>query len=109
MQEKDLLLDDLAPVLADLLVGLTARQRTVARLALVDGLRQSEVAARLNVRRATISVSFSRARVQALRRQADAIRRVFSDQGTPALGMAPAGSGQAGPTGNDRAKSREDE
>ena len=61
-----------------MLDSLTERQRTVARLALVEGLRQSEVADRLNVRRATISVSFSRARVRPLQRLVTGIRRVYS-------------------------------
>jgi DNA-directed RNA polymerase specialized sigma24 family protein len=75
--ETDDLLDDMAPALVDLLEGLTARQRAVARLALLDGLRQSEVAERLGVRRATISVSFGRARVQSLAGLVAAIRRVY--------------------------------
>ena len=41
------LLDDIAPALADLLGDLTDRQQVVARLVLVDGLRRSEAAARL--------------------------------------------------------------
>jgi DNA-binding CsgD family transcriptional regulator len=96
VEATDTLLADLAPVLADLLIGLTPRQQTVARLALLDGLRQSEVAARLGVRRATISVSFSRARVHSLQRQADAIRRLFAaveqrpEQSQPAVVAAPA-------------------
>jgi RNA polymerase sigma factor (sigma-70 family) len=76
--EADELLAGMTPALADLLEGLTPRQRVVARLALVDGLRQSEVAERLGVRRATISVSFARARIQTLQRLAGAIRKVYS-------------------------------
>jgi DNA-binding CsgD family transcriptional regulator len=78
----DELLADLAPVLADLLGGLTPRQRYVARLALVEGLRQAAVAEKLGVRRATVSVSFARARIHSMSRLASAIRR--------ALGIAPA-------------------
>ncbi len=74
----DELLAELAPALVDMLDGLTERQRTVARMALIDDLRQSEVADRLNVRRATISVSFSRARVRSLQRLVAGIRRVYS-------------------------------
>ena len=73
----DELLADLCPVLSDLLEDLTARQRLVARMALIDDLRQSAVADRLNVRRATISVSFSRARIRSLQRLVAGIRRVY--------------------------------
>jgi predicted DNA-binding protein (UPF0251 family) len=52
----------------------------VARLALLDGLRQSEVAERLGVRRATISVSFGRARIQSLAGLVAAIRRVYGSE-----------------------------
>jgi hypothetical protein len=76
----DELLADMTPALMDLLDGLTSRQRTVAHLALVDGLRQSEVAERLGVRRATISVSFSRAGIQSLEGLLAAIRRVYASE-----------------------------
>jgi predicted DNA-binding protein (UPF0251 family) len=67
-----------------MLDGLTERQRTVARLALIDEMRQSEVADRLKVRRATISVSFSRARVRSLQRLVAGMRRVYaSSSGDP--------------------------
>jgi RNA polymerase sigma factor (sigma-70 family) len=82
----DELLADLAPVLADLLDGLTPRQRDVARLALVDGLRQAAVAEKLGVRRATVSVSFARARIHSMSRLASAIRRALGQAG----GIAPA-------------------
>jgi predicted DNA-binding protein (UPF0251 family) len=53
-------------------------------LALIEDLRQSEVADRLKVRRATISVSFSRARVRSLQRLVAGIRRVYaSGSGDP--------------------------
>jgi ATP/maltotriose-dependent transcriptional regulator MalT len=74
----DQLLADLAPVLAELLGGLTRRQRTVARLALVDGLRQAQVAERLNVSRATISVTYARGAVRSIERLASAIRTLFA-------------------------------
>lgn len=73
--DADELLAGMTPAMAELLQALTARQKVVARLALMDGLRQSEVAERLKVRRATISVSFARANVLPLARLADAIRR----------------------------------
>jgi hypothetical protein len=58
------LLDDLAPLLATLVDDLTPRQRTIARLILVDGLRQSAAADRLGVSRATVSVVAGRGRVR---------------------------------------------
>lgn len=73
--DSDELLNGMAPALAELLHALTARQKVVARLALVDGLRQSEVAERLKVRRATISVAFARAKVMPVARLAAAIRK----------------------------------
>ncbi len=79
----DELLAELTPVLADMLAGLTTRQREVARLALLEGLRQSGVADRLGVRRATISVSFGRARVGSIARLVSAIRRVSSVPARP--------------------------
>ena len=79
--EEDYLLAGMTPALADLLEGLTQRQRDVARLALIEGLRQSEVAERLGVRRATISVSFGRARVQSVQRLVAAIRMVYASAG----------------------------
>ncbi len=81
--EADELLAGMTPALADMLAGLTPRQRAVGRMALIEGLRQSEVADRLGVRRATISVSFGRAKVQTLQRLAAAIRKVYSSAGTP--------------------------
>jgi DNA-binding CsgD family transcriptional regulator len=74
----DELLSGMTPALMDLLEDLTPRQRVVARLALIDGLRQSEIAQRLDVRRATIAVSFGRARIRSLERLIEATRRVYS-------------------------------
>jgi hypothetical protein len=76
--DADELLDGMAPALMHLLEGLTKRQRAVARLALIEGLRQSEVAERLGVRRATISVSFGRSDVAAIGRLVTAMRSVYS-------------------------------
>ena len=89
--DVDLLLADLAPALVDLLDGLTERQRTVARLALIDDLRQSEVADRLKIRRATVSVAFSRAGVRTLQRFVAGMRLVYSGNGAGAapVAMAP--------------------
>ena len=74
----DDLLADLTPALADQLDSLTVRQRLVAQLALIEGLRQSEVAERLGVRRATISVAFSRARARSIQHLVDGIRKVYA-------------------------------
>jgi DNA-binding CsgD family transcriptional regulator len=74
----DDLLADLTPALSDLLDSLTIRQREIAHLALIDGLRQSEVAERLNVRRATISVAFGRARARSIQHLVDGIRKVYA-------------------------------
>ena len=83
----DELLEDLAPVLAELVNSLSPRQRTVARLALIDELRQAEVADRLDVSRATISVTFARARVRSLERLAAAVRSIFASRRQGGHGM----------------------
>ena len=75
----DELLDDIAPLLAELLGDLTLRQRVVARLLLVEGLRRSEAAARLGVSRATVSVAAERAHVRSIGRLAAAIGRLFTE------------------------------
>ena len=75
----DAVLDDVAPVLAELLAELSPRQRTIARLALIDGLRQADVAERLGVSRATVSVTWGRARVRSLGRLAHAAQTIFED------------------------------
>ncbi len=75
----DALLDGLAPVLAAMAEAMTDRQREVARLALVDGLRQSEIADRLGVARATVSVSWARGGVRNLGRMADALRAIWRE------------------------------
>jgi RNA polymerase sigma factor (sigma-70 family) len=91
--DVDALLADMTPVLADLLAALTARQREVTRLAVVEGLRQSGVAERLGIRRATVSVSFTRARVQSIEHLVSAIRTVYSTGVTdgPRAGAEPDG------------------
>jgi hypothetical protein len=87
--DVDSLLANLTPALMDMLDGLTERQRMVARLALIEDLRQSEVADRLKVRRATISVSFNRARVRSLQRLVAGIGRIYaSARGDPWLDTA---------------------
>jgi hypothetical protein len=71
----DVLLAGMTPALVDLLEGLTDHQRVVAGLALLDGLRQAEVAERLGIRRATTSVAFARARVNSIARLSAVIRK----------------------------------
>jgi DNA-binding NarL/FixJ family response regulator len=83
----DRLLDDLAPLLAELLADLTPRQRAIGRLLLVDGLRRSEAAVRLEVSRATISVAAERAHLRSIGRLADALRRLFA-AGLESAGLA---------------------
>jgi hypothetical protein len=72
----DALLDDLAPVLGHALDVLTPAQRRVTGLILVEGLRRSQVADRLGVSRATVSVTADRAGVPSLERLARVIRTV---------------------------------
>ncbi len=64
----DRLVADILPALIDQLGDLTIRQKEVARLALFDGLRQSQVAGRLGIARATTSIAFERAHVRSLAR-----------------------------------------
>jgi DNA-binding CsgD family transcriptional regulator len=75
----DGLLAGTAPVLGSMLRRLTDRQREVARLGLLDGLRQSEIADRLEVARATVSVAERRADVRSLERLLAAVRRIWSE------------------------------
>ena len=85
--DADALLGGMTPALMDLLDDLTPTQRVVARLALIEGLRQSEVAERLNVRRATISVSFARSKITSLQRLVDAIRLVCRNESASPEGV----------------------
>ncbi len=74
----DALLEGTAPVLGSMLLRLTDRQRVMARLALVDGLRQSDIADKLRVTRATVSVAFARADVRSLGRLLGAVRTLWA-------------------------------
>jgi RNA polymerase sigma factor (sigma-70 family) len=76
--ESDELANDMAPALIDMLDHLTPTQREVGRLAVIDGLRQSEVAERLGKRRATVSVSFARAKIVPIERLVRAMRKVIA-------------------------------
>jgi len=82
----DELLDDLAPVLGAALEQLSPTQRRVAGLILVDGLRRSEVADRLGVSRATVSVAANRGGVPSLERLARAIRALIDRSRSTELG-----------------------
>jgi predicted DNA-binding protein (UPF0251 family) len=75
--EADVLLGELGPLLPALLADLTARQREVARLILLDDLRRSEAADRLKVSRATVSVIADRARVRHIEGLARALATIF--------------------------------
>jgi predicted DNA-binding protein (UPF0251 family) len=75
----DALLADLAPLLPALLAELTARQREVGRLLLVENLRRADAAERLRVSRATISVIADRGRIRHLGRLATGLAAIFRD------------------------------
>jgi DNA-binding CsgD family transcriptional regulator len=72
----DRLLDGIAPLLGELLDDLTDRQKVVARMLLVDGLRQADVADALGVSRATVSVLVRRGRIRSIERLVASIRAV---------------------------------
>jgi hypothetical protein len=86
-EDTDRLLDDLAPLLAELLGDLTTRQRVIGRLLLVEGLSRSEAAERLHVSRATISVAADRAHHRSIGRLARALETLFAT-GIEAVGLA---------------------
>ena len=73
----DDLLDGLGPILGELLADLTRRQREIAWLLLVEGLRRSEAAERLDVSRATISVAADRAHLRSIGELARVLRVVL--------------------------------
>jgi hypothetical protein len=77
----DELLEGLAPLLGELLADLTRRQREIAWPILVDGLRRSEAAARLNIKRATVSVAADRAHLRGIADLAHAIHLLTSRDG----------------------------
>jgi hypothetical protein len=74
----DALLDDLAPLLVELLDSLTDAQREATRLLVGEGLRQAEAAERLGVARATVSVVAKRARARSIGRLARALAAIFA-------------------------------
>ena len=73
----DELLEALAPLLGALLGDLTDRQREIAWLIVVEGLRRSDVAERLHVSRATISVAADRAHLRSLSGLARVVRTLL--------------------------------
>jgi DNA-binding CsgD family transcriptional regulator len=73
-EETDDLLEGLGPVLGELLADLTQRQRQIAWLILVDGLRRADAAERLRVSRATISVAADRAHLRSIGELARVLR-----------------------------------
>ena len=79
VEPADTLLDDLAPLLGDLLEELTDRQRELARLMLLDGRRRSEAAETIGVSRATVSVMAERARIRRIEGLAAVLRRIVRD------------------------------
>jgi predicted DNA-binding protein (UPF0251 family) len=95
----DELLDDVAPALTAMLADLTARQRAIARLVLLEGLRQSDAAERLRVSRPTVSVAVERSRVREIAGLADAVRKLLR-QGIEAAEAA--ASAADGTNGNGR-------
>lgn len=74
----DEILDGTAPLLGALVADLTDRQREIAWLLLVDGLRRSEAAARLGVTRATVSVAADRAHLRHIGELAGVVRTVLA-------------------------------
>jgi hypothetical protein len=75
----DAVLAGTSPVMAAIIGRMTDRQRQIARLALVDGLRQWQIADRLEVARPTVSVSYARADVRNLARLVDALRLIWTE------------------------------
>ena len=80
----DELIADLGPLLPALLGELTVRQREVGRLLVVDGLRQAEVAERLGISRATVSVIADRGRIRHLQGLAAGLATIFREGATRA-------------------------
>lgn len=75
----DAYLTGTAPLMAAIIDRMTDRQRQIARLSLIDDLRQSEIADRLDVARPTISVSFARGEVRNLARLVTSVRAIWAD------------------------------
>lgn len=89
----DPVLADIAPLLPRLLADLTARQREVARPLLLDDLRRAEVAERLGISRATVSVMADRARVRELAGLRRALSTLFAAGAAAAHDVPAPGAG----------------
>jgi hypothetical protein len=85
----DQLLAGTAPALMVLLDELTGRQRVVARLLLLDRLKQADAADRLGIARPTVSVLAERAHVREIGGLAAALRTILA--GPPMTPLADGG------------------
>ena len=79
----DELLAGTAPVLAAIIAGMTDRQREIAHLSLIDGLRQSDIAERLRIARPTVSIAAARGDLRNLGRLAEAVRSIWTERRQP--------------------------
>ena len=77
-EDADALLADLSPVLGRLLDDLTASQRRLARLLLIEGVRQADAAETLGISRASVSVANGRARIHEIDLQLRAVRACWT-------------------------------
>jgi hypothetical protein len=93
----DRLLGDLAPLLAELLAELTPSQARIARLMLIDDLRQADVADALNVTRATVSVAHARGHIRSIDRLLDALRGIMGAARLALEDSAPPATATEGP------------
>ena len=74
----DELLAGTAPVLAAIIAGMTDRQREIAHLSLIDGLRQADIAERLRIARPTVSIAAARGDLRNLGRLSRAVRSIWT-------------------------------
>jgi predicted XRE-type DNA-binding protein len=84
-----------APLMAAIIDRMTDRQRQIARLAIIDDLRQSEIAERLDVARPTVSVSFARGEIRNLARLVTSVRAIWADGVARVLSQPAAPDGSA--------------
>ncbi len=77
-EDADALLADLSPVLGRLLDDLTPSQRRLARLRLIEGIRQADAAEVLGISRASVSVANGRARIHEIDLQLRAVRACWA-------------------------------
>ena len=77
-EDADALLADLGPVLGRLIDDLTSSQRRLARLRLIDGVRQADAAEVLGISRASVSVANGRARIHEIDLQLRAVRACWA-------------------------------